>query len=104
MAQVTQAYLDKLIKNSAHFYSAMLQNQYYLPKAGMKSPFCTVKLFKEVVTDVSWLPKLPKFKYCQNPPLITDLLDLISDGILTINGEGQEEKKRKYVRFLYHIK
>ena len=82
----------------------MLQNNYYLPKAGMRSPFVNINLFKEVVTDKCWLPKEPRKKYCSNPPLVAELVEMISDGIMTIDGNGQEERKRRYVRFLNHLR
>jgi hypothetical protein len=51
------------------------------------------------------MPKLPRFKFCQNPPTVLDLVELISDGILTFDGgNGQAERKKRYVRFLYHIR
>ena len=75
-----------------------------MPRAGMKSPFNTIKLFKEVVTNICWLPKQAAHKFCCNPPTVPELVEMISDVILTIDGNGQEDLKRQYVRFLYHIK
>jgi hypothetical protein len=31
---------------------------------------------------------------------MSELLDIISDGIMTIDSNGQEDRKRRYVRFL----
>ena len=54
----------------------------------MRSPFLNINLFKEVVSDKCWLPKEPRKKYCSNPPPVAELIEMISDGILTIDGNG----------------
>ena len=54
---ITKEEIDKLARNGAHFYEAMKQNNYFMPRAGMKSPLCTVGLFTEVTTNKCWLPK-----------------------------------------------
>ena len=101
---MTQSQADKLCKNGEHFFSAMQQNNYFLPKAGWKSPFCTVKFFMDVVQSITWLPKVPRIKRCLHPPPISELVEIISDFILTIDAEGQEERKACYVRFLCHLR
>jgi hypothetical protein len=61
-----------------------------MPDAGLKSSFLTIKLFKEVVENECWLPKHDKFKfkYCLRPPSVDALIEMISDGILTMNAAG----------------
>ena len=60
-----------------------------MPEAGLKSSFLTVKLFKEVVENECWLPKHGfKYKYCLHPPSAEQLVEMVSDGIMTMNAGG----------------
>ncbi len=101
---ISKEHFNTLVKNKDHFYKAMVANGYFMPNKA--SPFCTLKLMKEMYDEICYCPKVldTRLEPCLNPPSCEHLVEILATLIETNGNYETQAQADTFNRLAKHMR